>query len=159
MNDESRPYPFNKMEPDATPLQPEMADVYAGPEMMDDPLRALKNAIVDAGRYRSQPYGFSDLEGKTEEELRQILKAVNDMPVTMFEDRAYFPSQPPMMMVYAGPQQMSNGGFTSMFQQQVQPAPKQEDRAVVGYCHECGMPLYARSKFCPECGTQLKFLK
>ena len=118
---------------------------------------------MDAGRYRSQPYAYDDLAGKTEEELQEILKQVSNMPVTMFEDRAYFPSQqPPMMMVYAGPQQMSNGGFMNMFQQQMQqqaqPAPK-DDREVVGYCHSCGMPLYAKSKFCPECGTQLKFLK
>ena len=182
MDDKERTYPLNKQEPDAG-----MGAVYAGPETADqtriraimeqaaeerakldaqradDPLRRLKETILDAGRYRSQPYAYDDLAGKTEEELQEILKQVSNMPVTMFEDRAYFPSQqPPMMMVYAGPQQMSNGGFMNMFQQQMQqqaqPAPK-DDRPVVGYCHDCGMPLYAKSKFCPECGTQLKFLK
>ena len=180
MSDNDRTYPMNKMEPDVG-----MGAVYAGPEMMDqarravmeqaaelrktmdqqrkdDPLRNLKEAILDAGRYRSQPYAYDDFDGKTEEELREILKAVNDMPVTMFEDRAYNPQQqPPMMMVYAGPQQMSNGGFATMFQQQMKPQKREPEpgREVVGYCHDCGTPLYARSKFCPECGTQLKFLK
>ena len=181
MSDNSTPYPMNKAEADAG-----MGAVYAGPESMDqarirsileqaaqlreqqdaqradDPLRGLKEAVVDAGRYRSQPYSYDDLDGKTEEELRDILMAVSNMPVTMMEDRAYMPQQPPMMMVYAGPQQMSNGGFMSMLQQQMQqqaqPAQK-DDREAVGYCHNCGMPLYAKSKFCPECGTQLKFLK
>ena len=180
MSDNDKTYPMNKMEPDVG-----MGAVYAGPEMMDqararavmeqaaalretmdqqrkdDPLRSLKESILEAGRYRSQPFSYDDLDGKTEEELREILKQVDDMPVTMFEDRAYIPNQPPMMMVYAGPQQMSNGGFMNMFQQQMQPQKREPEpgRAVVGYCHDCGTPLYARSKFCPECGTQLKFLK
>lgn len=184
MDDKEKTYPMNKQEPEVG-----MGAVYAGPDTADqariraimeqaaeerktmeaqrkdDPLRGLKEAILDAGRCRSQPYTYDDLAGKTEEELRDILKAVNDMPVTMFEDRAYMPQQPPMMMVYAGPQQMSDGGFISMFRQQMQQqrkAQKQQPEPgseVVGYCHECGTPLYARSKFCPECGAQLKFMK
>ena len=126
MNENSKPYPLNKQEPDDAT----MGATYAGPETPD------------------------------EERARKMMEQALKTP--MFDDRAYNPDQQPlMMMVYAGPQQMSDGSFSSMFHQQMQPQKRQPEpgREVVGYCHDCGAPLYARSKFCPECGTQLKFLK
>ena len=72
------------------------------------------------------------------------------------------PNAAVMMMVYAGPGQMVPGGSPfdgGAFKEFRLAAPASDGRKIVGYCSECGVPLYARCKFCPECGAPQRFLK
>jgi len=66
-----------------------------------------------------------------------------------------------MMMTYAGPNMPPNGALNGMMffqqsqQQTQQPPEPQEEQERIGFCRQCGSPLYVKSKFCPNCGSEL----
>ena len=110
------------------------------------------------------------------QKLREEINADNDRQREAMMKGVYAgPHDMSMMMVYAGPVQMQNGGrgqdfaqfmsayagpqfngpvpgsMAMMLQGGINPQPRQ---GTYCFCPECG--AVAKLKFCPECGTPLK---
>ena len=160
-----------------------MGAVYAGPEpakavsvreeaekrLEQNQIEGLKAGIREMSRYRSVTLP-EDMDSMSLDELQELYHRIVELPQTVFIDE--LPRnpdfiEPPVMMVYAGPQQMQNGGIfqfpIGMMQNSMQQASFPEDRdsvsqEPVGECPHCRSKLMSWSKFCPECGGILETL-
>lgn len=63
----------------------------------------------------------------------------------------------PEMTVYAGPQRSFGMMIGTDFLNQQDSKRVVSQPGPLGNCQMCGSPIYARSKFCTECGAKLNF--